>query len=523
MRVPLLVLLAASAFAQPAPEIRGIVIERGPNTPLAGAEVTLYEFVPNGDTLDARVFKTLSTDPRGAFSFKPGHLGDFRLEVKKPGYITPDEGPRNPGGETLKLQLFLDERNATSNHRIVLMNPSSLSGRVVDEDRKPVANFRVLIQPVDSLLLYGRGTPAVTDADGNFTAAKLPPGPYVVRTAVENMQGLSITDYSEAEANIVDEAYETAYWPGGVADPKAALPLPVPPGTPANIGTIVLRKTRYHRAAVELAGDCTSEEWTYSLIKLPRDPRIVEQRSITGPCRKQFLVGNLPPGSYTLAVSVSKNESLRWALVPITITRENIATRFLLNPVTDVTIRFLTSNGTPLPPLRVPLAFRSVDGAVGIGVGMLLADTAETVTVRNVPWARYSVSIADVPKTHAVREVRYNYQPAHDGEFTLVPGALLEIILDNRPSSISGTVKGGTNAAVVLHRWPSSRPGLEGNEPFSYLAQVRPDGTFQISGLAPGEYRLRAATLPLLDDAPTEGEKIVLGEGESKTVELKLP
>jgi hypothetical protein len=99
-----------------------------------------------------------------------------------------------------------------------------------------------------------------------------------------------------------------------VTDAKAALPIPVPPGTPANIGTIVLRKAHYHRATVELAGDCTAEEWTYWLIKLPRDPRIAEQRSVTQACRKQFILRNLPPGSYTLGVSAGKNESLRWAL-----------------------------------------------------------------------------------------------------------------------------------------------------------------------------------------------------------------
>lgn len=112
MRFLLTLGFALPVLAQTA-EIRGTVIERGPNAPLAGATVTLYEFVPNGDTLDDRVFKTINTDARGAFSFSPGHLGDFRLEVNKPGYVTPEEGPRNPGGDTFKLQLFLDERNAT--------------------------------------------------------------------------------------------------------------------------------------------------------------------------------------------------------------------------------------------------------------------------------------------------------------------------------------------------------------------------------------------------------------------------
>src|SRR3954462_10816238 len=111
MRILLLAFLSSiAAFAQTA-EVRGTVIERGPNTPLPGAQVSLYECVPNGDTLDARLFKSITTDARGVFSFAPGHLGDFRLEVTKPGYVTPDEGPRNPGGDTFTLQLFLDPRN----------------------------------------------------------------------------------------------------------------------------------------------------------------------------------------------------------------------------------------------------------------------------------------------------------------------------------------------------------------------------------------------------------------------------
>jgi hypothetical protein len=110
-----------------------------------------------------------------------------------------------------------------------------------------------------------------------------------------------------------------------------------------------------------------------------------------------------------------------------------------------------------------------------------------------------------------------------DGILTLVPGGLLEIVLSNRPASISGTVKGASDSVVILHRWPDSRPGLEGNEPYSYLAPLEPGGVFEFHGLAPGEYRIRAATPPLFEDPPGQGEKIVLAVGENKTVELKLP
>src|SRR6187399_2143839 len=81
-----LVLATGFLSAQSTPEVRGFVYEQGPNTGLAGAEVVLTEFIPRGNDLDPRVFATVFTDARGAFSFKPGHLGDFRLDVKKAGY-----------------------------------------------------------------------------------------------------------------------------------------------------------------------------------------------------------------------------------------------------------------------------------------------------------------------------------------------------------------------------------------------------------------------------------------------------
>jgi len=82
------VLLLGSLRAQvsPEPEIRGTVIERGPETGLAGVEVVLSEFVAANDTLEPRTFGKVLTDARGSFSFKPQHLGDFKIEYSKPDY-----------------------------------------------------------------------------------------------------------------------------------------------------------------------------------------------------------------------------------------------------------------------------------------------------------------------------------------------------------------------------------------------------------------------------------------------------
>lgn len=512
--------LAVCALGQ-TPEIRGTITEQGTNAPLPGAEVALYEFVPNGDTLDARLFKSVSSDARGTFAFQPGHLGDFRLEVRKPGYVTLDNSPRNPGGPLFKLQLFLDATHPAQDFRVTFMMPASLTGRVVDEDRKPVANFRIFVMPADSLLVFGRGVSVITDADGVFTAEALPPGPYIVRTAPESMQGISVAAYTEAESKVVDEAYETAYWPGGVTTAEAALPIPVPPGSPANLGTIVMRKAKYYRANIEFAGDCNAEEWTFTLLKLPIDPRLNESRFVRAPCRTNFQLRNLPPGAYSLAMTTGAPPDLRWALTPLTITRENVQARVMLSPTTKFTARFLTLDAKPLPRVGT-LTLRPEEAPSGVGISTISSGDGSIINAPNLPWARYTISVLRLPRTHYIKELRYNHQPVTDGAITLAPGAELEILLDDRPASISGTVPSGPNVAVQLRRWPPVRPAMpEGSEPYSYLVPANPDGTFELPGLAPGEYRIRTVNLPLFEFAPADGEKITLEVGEHKVVQLK--
>lgn len=74
----------------------------------------------------------------------------------------------------------------------------------------------------------------------------------------------------------------------------------------------------------------------------------------------------------------------------------------------------------------------------------------------------------------------------------------LRIVLSDRPSSVSGTVRkdltADPGAHVVLARWPLSL-GVHG-DPFSINATAGTDGTFQVGALGPGTYRAAA-----LDDA----------------------
>ena len=91
----------------------------------------------------------------------------------------------------------------------------------------------------------------------------------------------------------------------------------------------------------------------------------------------------------------------------------------------------------------------------------------------------------------------YNGIPVVDQRITLntaAPAHSLELIFDDKPAAITGTVTASTkplaSAHVVLAPWPAP-PGLE---LFTSLrtATANEKGQYSIAGLAPGNYRVLA-------------------------------
>src|SRR5580704_17578440 len=94
-----LALVAGFVFAQNdnKPEIRGTVTEPSLNIGVAGAEITLFEFLLDAEKTVVRTqIATTSTDTRGEFRFPLDHFGNYFVEVKKEGYSLPSLGAGDP-------------------------------------------------------------------------------------------------------------------------------------------------------------------------------------------------------------------------------------------------------------------------------------------------------------------------------------------------------------------------------------------------------------------------------------------
>lgn len=537
MRLALFAIAACCAWAQTL-EIHGTIIEQGPNKGLAGVEVTLVNFVPVQDTLDARTVATVFTDTQGRFSFQPPALGEYRVDIQKPGYTSPD-------ARSLKTFVILTADRPAQEFRFTLMNPSGLTGRFIDEQDKPLPGLFVLLQPLQAMLA-GAPRNITTDAQGNFTATQIPPGEYLVQTMASREAASRIIEYSDAEFDKVDRELEHPFWPSGTSNRHDALPVTVPPGATANLGTMRVRQVDHYRLHVKLEGACSGKGWKYALIPQPQFPGRVDFSSATLDCQEEFLVRGIEPGSYQFAVWNDAGNA-PWALEPFTISNRNTSLTLRIAPGTDVPGRFVAAEGSQLPSFegsQLPrLAGRrfaaGLAGEVsGLPTSTVLSSNPDgTFLMTHMPWRRYQVSVRQVPPTYYVREIRYGGVPSPDGWISLTPGSVLEIELDEHPATLSGTVTVDGRPAtdrimLLLARVPIENARFNDSAaPFAYNTVAEAGGVFQFGGLGPGEYRMLAlptedflnASLSMrLTGLLEAGERIVLERGQQKSFDLKL-
>src|SRR5579872_404195 len=215
------------------PEIRGTVTEPSLNIGVAGAEITLFEFLLDADKTVVRTqIATTSTDTRGEFRFPLDHFGEYFVEVKKEGYSVPAVGPGG-GYPTGGVRADVDRNHPTQDLRFSLAQPGDITGRIVDEDGNPVAGRRVGIITDDSPAPFDLAPGAVTDQNGSFATGKLSPGQYMIRLSPKAGDFETVSaQFSEDDLKIVDQDF----------DPEVGVPIPVSPAATSSGGTITARK-----------------------------------------------------------------------------------------------------------------------------------------------------------------------------------------------------------------------------------------------------------------------------------------
>jgi hypothetical protein len=522
------------------PEIRGTVVEPGIQQPIADVEISLFllpERLPDKPVImrptTTEPLQTARTDSHGAFHFAPDKLGEYSLQLKKPGYGQTQTILRQMLGGSMgsSTTLMLDKDHPTREVRFYLARPGEISGQLVDEETgKPLSGVAIQAPSIGwqwGFRRTGPGGSAKTDAEGRFSVKNLVPGEYVLGTAgAGTPKALPEPDPAWAR-----DDYPRTYYPN-VHDEDSAMVVNVPSAGAVNLGQLRLRKAARYQAHVKFAAaECQPGQRVSVLILVEKGPFTSGNGAGEIACGQEFFLGPLEPGQFTLRFSAGStfdDDARREGYASALVVRKNVEISAAFDKGLNIDGKFVLSEGAPKVPLN--RAVLGLSRALAYSPPGYAADDGAFRIVNIIP-GEYRITVGNVPPGLYVKEIRYNGARVQDS-LTLNASALAQSIvveLSDKPASVTGAVKQGDRtvekAWVVLQKWPLQPNVYWNRRPVA----AGEDGKFQFTGLAPGEYRIFAV---LADDRPrleepgiwerllSAGQKLALGAGGFENLTL---
>ena len=518
--------------------ITGTVLIRSSGEPIADASVTLYE-----STLpDGRMSTT--TDRQGRFQFSDLAPGRYTVGAARTGFVNVTFGERHYG---LGGRAFALREAEHRDIRIPLPRPSVITGRVLDEHGNPA--IRASVRALHLSLAYGyRRADSYgygdTDDNGVFRIQSLTPGDYAVCASTH--QTAPLNEGQRLRLEIDRERRSAAYVLGaeGVAAQKrlapqlsqleARLPRYVPPvrgyaptcypGSTSSISMITLgpdeertgvtmqlvpsRLARIEGIVTGMPAD--NMELDPIMLLSADELREGPPADSTRPdFEGRFAFNNIPPGRYKLFVRSAANRpqlSRTSAAAEVVVADEDIGNVVLdLQPGVTVSGRVVFRGSIPGPAAaeiaRAGLEVRLDPAVLGPlvhwpGPSITPPDSTGRFVLHGVFPGMYRISASQ-------REAsRWFF------DTTAIPGAdvtgqLVEVkrqdvtgivvTLTDQRAELSGTImtdKGEPAPEYFILLYPSEEKYWTLYSRRLYGTRAKPDGTFVITGLQAGRYRL---------------------------------
>jgi hypothetical protein len=168
--------------------VEGRAVNGANGGPIAGASIRLCAQPVSGKTMAVGICTVAVSDHNGRFIFSKAKLGHFYLASEAKGYLKNYLVQNGKGGSDFDLHA-----GESRSFRFVLWPEGTISGRIVDENGKPIAGIDVSAIRDDSSLgrrfishyqYWGGPSEVATDKNGEFTIGELKPGRYYLEAGV---------------------------------------------------------------------------------------------------------------------------------------------------------------------------------------------------------------------------------------------------------------------------------------------------------------------------------------------------
>jgi carboxypeptidase family protein len=515
--------------------IRGHVFAADTGQPLRKAQVRITA----GEIRENRM---ATTDANGAYEFTEVRAGRYTVSATKGSYVTMSYGQDRATDAAKPLEIL--DRQTVERLDLSLPRGSIVTGRIVDEFGEPMSDVSVSAQRYQFAQgrrqLMPTGRFAQTNDLGEFRLFGVPPGQYYLVATWRNAAGMNPNGNPSERI-----AFPTTYFPGSM-NLSEARRVTLAVGQEIDGLVMTMRAIR----AVRVSGTATGSDGKSlapAMIFASQSSAFNVEMSGTAQVRPDgtFTMNGLVPGEYMLRAQRmgSSGEGPETAALKIVVGSEDLdnvqltavkpstaKARVIVDPAAaqqlPSNLTFMLTAAVPSgipapPPPPAPMAedysldLKSPPGVMRIILG----------------------GFGPPPAGWSIRAVRVNGVDVTDTGVEFKPNEELtglEVELTNRIASVSGVVTNSRGeveknyTAVAFAQDKARWTGLS-----RYQGQGRPDqdGRFRISSLPPGDYYIVAvdriepgqANDPEFLERVYQGAKsLTLGEGESKTIDLRL-
>jgi hypothetical protein len=470
--VPVLT-FASLCFAQTTGSVEGAVVDRVTGAGIPGANVTFYIRTQQGAIVEA------TTDASGDFRIFGMKPGSYEVRFEREGYLSGNKIPPQPyavgqSGDPVRL-------------RLVMTRMVTLTGRVVDADGNPMSQGEVKLVNRNAVPVAADGTFAIKDLEpGSYSLTAIPkatrvpegarvpvitysPEPLVVRGDVD-VTGYEIrlqtAEVYRVSGVVLDET--------GNPKPKVLVQLlpriqlgtraigggefstfvgPGPSVGPAEARVISAEDGSFEFPAVR------SGEWQLAT-------GLAGQIQIDS----STFINTFHNGATGVIVGNHSVDSLQIRQVPT----------FKMSATVDW--------GDVTPNRRSGITLAALDGR-NLATGPPVADASGTLNFPVVSPGQYLILPQAGPGFYPV-SVLLGSQEVLGKPVDLFPGSALQVKYKAAPGSIHGTVANGEGTTVFLI------PDNVQTVGFGRMVTPQADGTFDMSGVPPGDYFAAALVWP---------------------------
>jgi hypothetical protein len=504
--------------------IRGLVTSSDTNSPVRRAQVR----ATSPETRSARLG---TTDADGRFELKDLPAGRWTISASKGGFVTQQFGQRHPFESVEPIELAEGQRFSAN---FTLSRGSVITGRVSDEFGDPITGARV--QVLRSQVQQGRRrlTPiasgAQTDDTGSFRVFGLAPGEYYIAAALQA---------APADTSDNPVSYAPTYYPG-TANVADAQRIPLTLGTEQSGINFVLQPVR----AVRVSGTVVDSNGAPAQAILNLTPSGFSDEGglrMGNPARVQqdgtFTILNVVPGEYVLTAMgrSSGNATPEVAALNITVGNDDLAgVSVATGKGGSIRGTVVADNNGKVQTANIQVSVQPLRQTPGGFQPRTQVSSTGTFELNGLIGAQL-LRVERLPEGWTVKAIRANGRDITDTalEFRGAEGANVQVVLTDRISEVSGTVKvsGQPVSAANVVLFPDDP--AQWAFPSRRVRMVRVDqtGVFRARSLPPGGYLAFAVDYleqgefqdpVFLERMRGRATAFSLTEGENKNVDLTL-